>query len=162
MTDFGGPSNNLVPAGFTPIVLDQPSAAPDIPSVGATPVTNETRELSPEELQQLQAAFDFILITTGGIVLGYSTAAAGWTILGQAAASGTYSGVTTYLTSDENVGDQTTRAAIQDFAVGLIPVPPPAQAAISIGINKIREQIPEPKEESLSSLQRSFDPRYAW
>jgi hypothetical protein len=162
-----GPSTSggsTAPEGFTPIVMDLPSPAPppELSSVGETPVTGGPRQLSDEELQRLQAVHDFILITTGGIVLGYATAGAGWSVLGQAAASGSYAGITTHLTSDGNSGDETTRATIQDFAIGFIPVPPPAQAAISFVLTKNREQHANDKKPSLSQLQRSFDPRYAW
>ena len=165
MTDFG--NQNAPPEGFTPIVIGQPSPAPDpeFSSVGATPVTNETRELSPEELERLQAAFDVIVVVTvtgGGIVLGYSTAAAGWSVLGQAAASGAYAGVTTFITSGGEATDESVRAALQDFMVGFIPVPPPAQAGISYLLTKNREQHANDKEPSLSELRGSFDPHYAW
>jgi hypothetical protein len=165
MTDFGEESNS--PEGFTPIVIGEPSTAPDpeFSSVGATPVTNETRELSPEELERLQAAFDVILVVTvtgGGIVLGYSTAAAGWSVLGQASASGAYAGVTTLITSGGEDTDEAATATLQDFMIGFIPVSPPTQAAISYLLTKNREQHANDKEPSLSELRGSFDPHYAW
>lgn len=166
-TDLG--NGNQAPAGFTSLPIDDQYVSDLSPqqtsSTERTAVTGETRTLSPEELQQLQAAFDFILITTGGVIIGYCTAGAGWTVLGQATASGTYAGLTTYATSDDKTGEQTTKAAIQDFAVGFIPVNPVGQAAISQGITKIREQLPDKfnhEGASLSSLRSSYDPHYAW
>ena len=53
-----GPSasgGSIVPAGFTPIDMDfvSPAPPPELSSVGPTRITNETRELSEEECQQL-------------------------------------------------------------------------------------------------------------
>ncbi len=160
-TDLG--SGNQPPAGFSSIpfdntlVTEQPH---DTTSTDRTAITGEPETLSPEELQQLQAAFDFIMITTGGVILGYSTAAAGWSVLGQAAASGAYAGLTTYATSDDKVADNTTKAALQDFIIGFIPVSPIGQAAISQAVTKLREVLPEPKFNregaSLSELRRAY------
>ena len=171
MTDLAGGEGSTPPAGFTPVALDQEYdfdlSPAQTTSTGPTAVTGEPETLSPEELQQLQAAFDFILITSGGIVLGYSVAAAGWSVLGQAAAGGFYSGATTYFTSDENAGEQAVAAGLQDVAIGVVfsKLPPPAQAAISQGVTKIREQLPDTfnsEGASLSQLQRSYDWHYAW
>jgi len=167
-----GPSTSggsIVPAGFTPIDIDfvSPAPPPELSSVGPTRITNETRELSEEERQQLAAAFNTLLagttvvvVMSGGVAIGYYTAAAGWTTFGQAAAGATYSGVTTYILSDEDAGEQAAIATIQDFAVGFIPVPPPAQAAISYGITKVREQIPaRPYQTPRERLEYIADPR---
>ncbi len=171
MTDLANGETSNPPVGFTPLPLDENYITELSPeqtaSTDRTAITGEPETLSPEELQQLQAAFDFIMITTGGIILGYSTAAAGWTVLGQATASGAYAGLTTYATSDDDkAAGNTTKATIQDFIIGFIPVNPIGQAAISQGVNKLREVLPEPSfnrdRASLATLQRSFDPHYAW
>jgi hypothetical protein len=161
-----GPSTSggsIVPAGFTPIDMTfvPPAPPPELSSVGETPVTGGPRQLSEEELQQLSAAFEFIMVTTGGIVIGYATGGAGWSVLGQAAAGGAWSGTTSYvLSDDDNAGEQAAGAAIQDFAVGFVPVPPPAQAAISYGITQIREQIPaRPYRTQRQHLEHIADPR---
>ncbi|MBC2737392.1 MAG: hypothetical protein HF981_23715 [Desulfobacteraceae bacterium] len=161
-----GPSTSggsIVPAGFTPIDMEFVSPAPpsELSSVGETPVTGGPRQLSEEELQELSAAFEFIMVTAGGIIIGYATGGAGWTVLGQAAAGGAWSGTTSYvLSDDDNPGEQAVDAAFQDFAVGFVPVPPPAQAAISYGITQIREQIPaRPYRTQRQHLEHIADPR---
>jgi len=163
MTDFGGSSGNTSPEGFTPIDMELVSPAPpsDLSSVGETPVTGGPRQLSEEELQELSAAFEFIMVTAGGIIIGYATGGAGWTVLGQAAAGGAWSGTTSYVLNDEdNPGEQAVDAAFQDFAVGFVPVPPPAQAAISYGITQIREQVPaRPYRTQRQYLEHISDPR---
>ena len=163
-----GPSTSggsNVPAGFTPVDMTFVPPAPpsDLTSVGETSVTGGPRQLSEEERQELSAAFEFIMVTSGGIIIGYATAGAGWTVLGQAAAGGTWSGTTTYaLSDDDNAGEQAAGAGIQDFAVGFVPVPPPAQSALSLIITKIRECLPSlpstfnPEGASLSQMRRAY------
>lgn len=139
-----GPSTSggsTVPAGFTPIDMTFVPPAPpsDLTSVSETSVTGGPRQLSEEERQELSAAFEFIMVTSGGIIIGYATGGAGWSVLGQAAAGGTWSGATTYaLSDDDNPGEQAADATLQDTAVGFIPAPPPAQSAISYLITQIR------------------------
>ena len=124
-----GPSTSggsSVPAGFTPIDMTFVPPAPpsDLTSVGETSVTGGPRQLSEEERQELSAAFEFIMVTSGGIIIGYATGGAGWSVLGQAAAGGAWSGTTTYaLSDDDNPGEQAADATLQDSAVGFIPAP---------------------------------------
>jgi len=160
-----GPSTSggsNVPAGFTPIDMTFVPPAPpsDLTSVGETSVTGGPRQLSEEERQELSAAFEFIMVTSGGIIIGYATGGAGWSVLGQAAAGGTWSGTTTYaLSDDDNAGEQAAGAAIQDFAVGFVPVPPPAQSGLSYIITKIRERLPSTfnhEGASLSQMRRAY------
>ena len=139
------------PPGFLPIPLGPVEADTtyvteepfDTRSVAATEITILVDEpLTPEEIAAIlqDPHVQWVAITAGGILIGYATAGMGLPVYGQALAGGAFSAATSYATSDGKVSS-TIYGGIKDTAIGFIPVPPPAQAAISAGVDVIAEDI---------------------
>lgn len=90
-------------------------------------------------------AVKFVIVTGGGILVGYATA--GTSIVVQALAAGGYSMAMTHIdNTGKPANEQSSRvySGVKDTAIAFIPVPPPAQAAISVGVDKTIEAITEP------------------
>ena len=86
----------------------------------------------------------FAVVVSGGILVGYATG--GCSIYIQAAASGGYSMAVTHIDNTgkpANEQSSSIYSGVKDTAIAFIPVPPPAQAAISIGVDKGIEVIQE-------------------
>ena len=81
----------------------------------------------------------WVAITAGGIVVGYATAGA--SVYVQALAAGSYAATTNYVTSEgkSNQNSSTLYSGAKDTAIGLTPLPPVVQAAISITVDKTVE-----------------------
>jgi len=87
----------------------------------------------------------WITITATGIFIGYATAGYGLPVYAQAIAGGTFSAAANYATSDgkANRTSSTVYSGVKDVAIGFIPIPPPAQAAASWGVDKVKDILPE-------------------
>ena len=98
--------------------------------------------------QEVEDGMIAIMVVGGSIFIGYATAGQVWWV--QAGSAAAYSGATTILTnpSDPEKQSSPTRAAVTAAGVSFIPVPPPAQEAISQAIGLI----PAPSPPDFSKL----------
>ena len=145
------PPDGFVPINLDPLPMDQTLVTEDLTdtsSVEQTEITilNED-DIGQDVIDNMGAILvdlmndpnvQWIAITTGGIIIGYATAGAGLPVYAQAIAAGTWAATTTYYTKNGDPGS-TAYSGGKDFVVGFVPVPPPAQAAISWGTDKTGE-----------------------
>jgi hypothetical protein len=124
---------------------------PDTTSVDRTEITI----LSEEDIGQATAEIiaqlsqdpnvQWVVITAAGIFIGYATAGAGLPVYAQAVAGGTFSAAVNYASSEgeANQASSTAYSGVKDVVIGFIPIPPPAQAAVSWFVDKVKEILPE-------------------
>lgn len=157
--DESSSEDSSPPDGLTPIDMsgwdtprdeDYDTRNDELSSVGATRTTQGPRrweDMSPAEQQVLiaisqmeEAAIQEAVVTGGGILIGYATG--GFSVYVQVAAAGTWAGTTTFVVNvvkDEQ--SSVTYSVTKDALIGFIPVSPPAQAAISKGVDKVKDLV---------------------
>lgn len=154
--------STVPPSVFEPLDLgvDDVYVMPGTPeSVEPTEVLVLDDRVSPEEMDALVT----IAVLGGGILIGYSTG--GYVIYVAAGAGGTYSVATTHM---QNIGKPESErtsliyVGVKDTAIGLVPVSPPAQAAISMGVDEVKNVIMEaPAINNPSPGPGGFAPTYS-
>ena len=146
-TETKAPPPFFVPINLSPPELDTTfvmGPPPETSSVGPTQITILSNEDLGEGMAEIigiliqDPSVQWITITAGGIFVGYASAGAGLPVYMQAVAAGTYAAATTYATrsGQPDQTGSTTYSGVKDLAVGFIPVPPPAQAGISLAIDE--------------------------
>lgn len=144
------PQSTTVPAGFIPIPFDsipidtvfvdpETSDMESAPKAGIITVSefgDEGLIVVGGEWTPAGETAQWVVITTGGILVGVATG--GSSILVQAVAAGTYSGLTAYGTG--GTGSDAAYSGTKDAVIALIPVDPVSQAGISLVVDEAVER----------------------